>query len=234
MKTKTATLLSAVLLSAIPGAQAGEYDYLFSTGFQNSGNIPDGSLSGWSDTETLSGIAGDITSVSVTLNVTGGYNGDLYAYLNYNGNTVVLLNRVGVGTGTDPTYSFGYSGAGFNNLVLQDGAINGDIHAYGGGVGTGTYSPDGRNVSPLSSPSVLYGTSRATLNGTFGGMSPNSGWTLFIADVSAGGGQSQLTSWGLEINVPTQVPEPGTLALGGVALAGFIARQLWGRQRSRA
>ncbi|MGD0539111.1 MAG: PEP-CTERM sorting domain-containing protein, partial [Verrucomicrobiota bacterium] len=61
-----------------------------------------------------------------------------------------------------------------------------------------------------------------------------SGWTLFIADVSAGGGQSQLTSWGLEINVPTQVPEPGTLALGGVALAGFIARQLWGRQRSRA
>ena len=145
----------------------------------------------------------------MTLDLSGGYNGDLYAYLSYDGSQVVLLNRVGVGTGTDLTYSFGYAGAGFNNLVLQDGASNPDIHNYGGGLGTGIYSPDGRDVSPLASPAALLGTSRATLDGTFGGMNPNGQWTLFLADTSAGGGQTVVTSWGLDI---IAVPEPTTAA----------------------
>lgn len=212
---KTATLLSAVLLSVSLSAQAALYSNPFSSGFQNDGNIPDDNLSGWSDTRTLSGISDSITSVSVTLNLSGGYNGDLYAYLSYNGSKVVLLNRVGVGTGSEPTFSFGYSGAGFNNLVLQDGGVNGDIHTYGGGVGTGTYSADGRDVSPVVNNSAdataLYGTSRDTLNGTFGGMNANGDWTLFFADASGGGGTSQLTGWSLDII--TAVPEPVALAL---------------------
>ena len=212
---KTATLLSAVLLSVSLSAQAALYSYTFSSGFQNGGNIPDDNLSGWSDTHTLSGISDSITSVSVTLNLSGGYNGDLYAYLSYGGTKIVLLNRVGVGTGSEPTYSFGYSGAGFSSLVLQDGGVNGDIHIYGGGVGTGTYSADGRDVSPVVNNSAdataLYGTSRATLNGTFGGMNANGDWTLFFADASGGGGTSQLTGWSLDII--TAVPEPVALAL---------------------
>ena len=51
----------------------------------------------------------------------------------------------------------------------------------------------------------------------FDGHDPNGTWTFFIADVSAGGGQSQLGSWELDI---TAIPEPGAwmLALGLISL----------------
>jgi len=222
---KTATLISGALLSL--SAQAGIDT--FKGPFPNAGVVPDGNLSGWSDTETVSGSAGNIARLSVTLDLSGGYNGDLYAYLSYDGSQVVLLNRVGVGTGTDLTYSFGYAGAGFNNLVLQDGASNPDIHNYGGGLGTGIYSPDGRDVSPLASPTDLLGASRATLDGTFHGMNPNGQWTLVVADLSAGGGTSQLSSWGLDITT-FNVPEPSAMRTGlvmGLAAVGFV----WWRRR---
>ncbi len=60
-------------------------------------NIPDGNLSGWSDLHTFSGIPAVIESVTVSLNICGGYNGDLYAYLSHEGALLPLLNRVGVG-----------------------------------------------------------------------------------------------------------------------------------------
>jgi hypothetical protein len=45
-------------------------------------------------------------------------------------------------------------------------------------------------------------------------------WTLFIADVSAGGGNESVNSWELDI---TAVPEPINVALGvfGAALTLF-------------
>ncbi len=46
----------------------------------------------------------------MNLNISGGYNGDLYAYLSYGGALVPLLNRVGVGSGD----AFGYATAGMN------------------------------------------------------------------------------------------------------------------------
>lgn len=210
--------IRTLLLTGLLGVSLSTSAALYNSGFENGGLIPDGNLSGWSDTRTVSGLLPVIDSVSVTLNLSGGYNGDLYAYLSYGGSQLVLLNRVGVGTGTEPTYSFGYSGAGFTGLVLQDGAS--DIHTYGGGVGSGTYSADGRDVSPLAAPATLYGTSQDTFAGTFGGANPNGDWTLFFADVSVGGGQSQLLDWSLDI---TAVPEPTTWALGIFGgLAGLI------------
>lgn len=219
------TLLSAMLVSISLSAPAA----LYNSGFANNGYIPDGDETGWSDTRTVSGLDPTITSVSVTLNISGGYNGDIYAYLSYNGSKLILLNRVGVGTGLEPTYSSGYSGAGFSGLVLQDGAsVN--IHNYGGGVGSGTYLADGRDVDPLSSPATLNGTSQATFSGTFAGMNPNGDWTLFFADVvSSGGVQSQVASWSLDII--TAVPEPANVALAvfGVLFVGAAAgRRLWG------
>ena len=49
------------------------------SGFANGEVIPDGSLTGWSNHGPWSGI-GNISDVSVTLNLSGGWNGDLYAY----------------------------------------------------------------------------------------------------------------------------------------------------------
>src|ERR1035437_2593700 len=87
--------------------------------------IPDANPTGISSTLNVSGGLPTISDVNVTINVSGGFNGDLYAYLSHNGILVPLLNRVGSGSG-DP---FGYSTAGFSNITLDDQATaNGNIH----------------------------------------------------------------------------------------------------------
>ncbi len=110
--------------------------------------IPSDDYNGLAETITVSGMDSLLTGVSVTLDVSGGYNGDLYAYLTYDGQTITLLNRVGQGTGSNPTYTYGYADAGLN-VTLADGAANGSIHNYQtsaynlvGGQETGTFTPD--------------------------------------------------------------------------------------------
>ena len=58
--------------------------------FANGGNVPDGTSAGWSATATASGFLPSISEVSVNLSISGGFNGDLYAYLSYNEVLVVL------------------------------------------------------------------------------------------------------------------------------------------------
>ena len=195
----------------------------------NSG-IPDGDLSGWSDTRTVTTPHTSILSVSVTLTLegTGGgaFNGDYYAYLSHEGTLAVLLNRVGV---TDSN-AFGYEDNGFANLTFRDDAANGDIHLYqgvvvpsGSGSLTGIWAPDGRNVSPLS---VTDTTPRTATLGELTGLNPNGEWTLFIADAS-GGGTARLTDWSMNI-VVAAVPEPETYAaVGGALLVGFAVVRRW-------
>ena len=186
----------------------------YTSGFLNSGNIPDGNPAGWSDNRNVTDIPANLTisEVTVTFTISGGFNGDLYGYLSHDGVLIPLLNRVGQGTGSpsDLTYYTGYSDSGFNGVTLTDGAsVN--IHNYGGGVvPNGPYAPD---------------SSGATFAGTFGGLNPDGTWTLFFADLSSGGGQSELTSWSLGIT--SAVPEPVNVALGvfaGLFLLGGLAR----------
>src|SRR5580704_8944234 len=108
MKT-TNTILSATtaaLLLAGINARAGVVDL----------NIPDGNLVGVSTSTTESGLATGPITVAVTMDITGGNNGDLYGYLSYDGMIVTLLNRPGV-TGYNP---LGYTGSGFNNVTFSD------------------------------------------------------------------------------------------------------------------
>ena len=214
---KSLTLLTALILGLCASAHAALYPGATPDG----GVIQDGNLSGWSDTINISGVSGPITSVSVNLEISGGYNGDLYAYLSYNGTLIPLLNRVGVSS----TDAFG-SGASGMNITLADGGANGDIHLYSGiGMPTGTFAADGRAISPLSSPSAFDAAGTATFANTFGGMSANGDWTLFFADVSGGGGNSTVVSWSLDII--TAVPEPINVALGvfgGLFLVGTLCR----------
>ena len=117
--------------------------------------IPDNSPVGWAGTATASGFASSISSVSVNLNISGGYNGDLYAYLSYGGVLLPLLNRVGVGSSD----ALGYADSGFNITLSSAGAQN--IHFYGNyspsingsGQLTGVWQPDGRAIDPQGSPS---------------------------------------------------------------------------------
>lgn len=195
--------------------------------------IPDGDLVGVASTINIpfSSIT-QITSVSVTLQITGGFNGDFYAYLvHYLPNStaagfVTLLNRVGV-TGSDPV---GYGDSGFN--VTFD-AMGPDIHLYqgitnpGGAALTGTWGPDGRTDSPLT---VTDASARLSSLASFNGGIAAGTWTLFIADV-AGGDIGTFTSWGITIQ---GVPEPGTVAAGAFALATVVTLARRRRQPATA
>lgn len=182
---------------------------LYSTGNVNGSGtslnlaIPDANPNGITSSLLVSGAAASLTHVNVTLNVSGGYNGDLYAYLSYNGTLVTLLNRVGTGSGDAIQNSFGYSTAGFNNVTLDDAATGGNIH----------------NIqNPGSLPTVSYTADGGSL-ASFNLANPNGTWTLFFADMSAGN-TSTLEGWSLDI---TAVPEPVNVALGifgAVAAAG--------------
>jgi subtilisin-like proprotein convertase family protein len=152
--------------------------------------IPDGSPVG----VRLSGTVSDIPSgwtvsgLTVSLNVSGGYNGDLYSYIVApNGTMVVLLNQPGVAVN-----GFGAGGAGMNITLLEGASDHGSIqNETGGSVLSGSYNAVG----------TLANFNGSVADGT---------WTLFFADLSSGGGTSTLNSWSLGI---TAVPEPVTTAL---------------------
>ena len=223
---KSATLVSILVLGLCASGQAAMYTNTFSG---TAGNIPDNNLSGWSDTITVNDSSlQPIAQVRVTVNITGGFNGDLYGYLRFDNGVdpavlVPLVNRVGVTAGN----AFGYSDAGMN-VTFADSAVN-NIHFYrdvvGPGVPTGIWQPDGRAINPLSAPSAFDAATPTTFADAFNGLNQtNATWTLFFADVSGGGGQSQVVSWTLEIDA---VAEPINIALGifaGVFLIGTLCR----------
>jgi len=200
-------LISAAMVWA--GVAMGQTTNSYTIGVNQS--IPDGSASGLALSTNLSGIFGSVSQVTVGLDIGGGYNGDLYAYLaGPNGGFAVLLNRVGTTNGN----SFGYSDSGFN-ITLDDSGGNNNVHYYQNfvlpvGALTGTWASDGENIDPNSG---LTGTAASTATlASMDGTDPNGTWTLYIADLS-GGGQSTLLNWTLNI---TAVPEPGTWAMGMV------------------
>jgi subtilisin-like proprotein convertase family protein len=224
------TLLMALLVT---GATAHGALYTVKSGNLNA-SIPDGNPNGISSTLNVSIMDTVISDVNVYINVSGGANGDLYAYLSYENGSVVLLNRIGK-TSSNPygssTAGFG-SGSEWYNFKLDDAGAT-DIHGYSGGSpATGTYQADRRTADPQS---VLDTSSRGSSLGSFNGSSPNGAWTIFFADMAGGGGStpSTLVSWGLEI---TTVPEPISVALGifgGIFIVVIIARSRRVRRRLR-
>lgn len=189
----------------------------------NSGTIADGNPLGLTTSMNLSGfgLGNALQTITLSLNVSGGNNSDLYAYLSCNGQMVVVLNRIGV-SGSTP---FGNTGSGLN--VTLD-STSGNIHNTAVGLTAGgIYAADGQNISPLSSAASFNanGNGSITLNGTFANVDPNGTWTLFFADTVTGGGSETLQGWSLDL---TAVPEPVNVALGifGVVLAGtgFVRR----------
>ena len=202
--------------------------------------IPDNSTVGVSSTQTVSSALVTITGLVVTLDVTGGFNGDYYAYLVHNtgpGGTgfAVLLNRVGR-TGIN---AFGYSDNGFSSVRFNDNPLattSGDIHNYqtasnpnGSALSGGLWQSDGRNVNPNSAVDT---SPRGAFLTSFNGLDPNGTWTLYIADLSAVG-NGTFTGWGLEITGMV-VPEPGSglLALLAAGACG-VAVPAWRRRAAR-
>lgn len=177
--------------------------------------VPDGNPNGVWSSIIVNGARPAVLDVTINLNITGGYNGDLYAYLSYNGQLVPLLNRVGVNSDN----RFGADGSGMDVLLSDSAPVN--IHAAVNGFLNGNYRIDGQNLSPLS-PAANFNANGGsiTLNQTFGGINPNGTWTLFVADLVSSSGSSTVNGWTLNI---TAVPEPGIaslVVLGAIAFAG--------------
>lgn len=182
--------------------------------------IPDNDPNGISDTHNFSSSIQSITDIQITLDISGGYNGDYYAFLRHGtSGFAVLLNRVGATVGN----TSGSSDSGFS-IILNDAASL-DVHgaSAGGGTLTGIWQPDGRNIDPQLS---LDTTQRNALLNVFNGTSASGDWTLFVADTSAVG-IGTLQDWTLSV-VGTAVPEPGVaslLLLGGLTLGAFLLRR---------
>ena len=202
-------------------------------------------IGGWSGSQTISdgnpvptsynfnaqGLYSSITELTISLNISGGYNGDLYAAVSHGGVLVPLMNRVGVSSAS----SFGYGDAGFS--VVLSSASTRDLHFYMNDVGrtfsegqlTGTWGADGRDVIPGAStpPSAYDNATRLTFDSYISNIekpaaaNPNGQWTLLFADLSSGSA-STLTSWQLSV---TEAPEPVNVALmvfgGAMGLVGL-------------
>ncbi len=220
MNSKLVGFLLAVGLAA--NAQP-QFPFFFNTG---SAAIPDNDPNGYHDSRTVGGMSGVISDVSVTLSISGGYNGDLYAWLSHGGGLSVLLNRVG--RSSSSTLGYGDHGFGLDTeqvrFTLDDQAA-GDVHLYRAGPYalntdgqlTGLWQPDGRVLDPESRADLFDTAPRPDMLGVFDGLDPNGEWTLFVADQNPGD-ISTLTEWGLEITV---VPEPSTLTLAGLGAAAL-------------
>jgi subtilisin-like proprotein convertase family protein len=178
------------------------------------GAIPDGNATGISFTETITSAETSISTIKVTLNITGDFNGDLYLELRHGSAFSVLLNRPGVTAGN----SFGFSDNGYN-ITLDDDAA-GDVHfaTSGSGQVTGEWQPDARDGDPASAP-------RTSFLDAFENLDPNGQWTLFAADLQ-NTGTSQIQSWGMEL---TAIPEPHHYAFA--AGLGLIGLATWHRLR---
>jgi subtilisin-like proprotein convertase family protein len=183
--------------------------------------IPDNDATGVAYALNFGATALTISDVKISLNMSGGWNGDLYAYLAHGSDYVVLLNRVGASTsGAD-----GYGTSGLNILLepVTTHAGIADIHTVQNPASSPTaYAADGRAAyTDTSRPQTLD----VLLNGD-----PNGSWTLFFADRAAISA-STLNSWELAI---TAVPEPVGVALACFAalfLAVTLVRISWVRQR---
>jgi hypothetical protein len=76
--------------------------------------IPDNTPAGVAYAVNFGATGLNTSDISVTLNLSGGYNGDIYAYLSHGGQIAVLLNQIN-GTAA--------SGSGFN-ITLVEGTAN--------------------------------------------------------------------------------------------------------------
>ena len=207
-------LIAGVCLAASTAPGAVIVDQTFTP---SDGVIQEGNLTGqvFTGDFTAAPSGADVLDITVGLNVSGGYNGDMYAYLVApNGTTDILLNQPGVAVN-----GFGASGSGMN-ITFADNSPNG-------------------NIQNVTSSSPLTGSYQpASTLGTFNNSSANGDWRLFFADEASGGGNANVNSWSLGITVAPEPQIPAAaytglvLAVGGVCW--LMRRRPPGNQRPKS
>lgn len=172
--------------------------------------IPDNNGIGLSDTRRINSSITTITGINVHIVMSGGWAGDIYAYLSHGSGFSVLLNRSGRSLAD-------VAGSGVSDFsVLFSDEADSDIHTAIPNSGSvfGLFQPDAREADPND---ALDTSPRTAFLSSFNSLDANGDWTLYLADVSAGDTMT-LHGWSLSI---TGVPEPSSIALavaGGVVL----------------
>ena len=168
------------------------------------GPIPDNTPAGANFNFTVSGITDPVGQVSISLNLTHTFVGDLQATLiSPNGTArLVLFSRLGNRRSGNSGNSANLSGS----YIFDDTATT-DLWQTAAGLGTTQIVPTGVfRTSTAGTPLSDHGGCTTRLNLAFGGLTPaqtNGTWTLNIADV-AGGDTGTLNLALLSINPPTQ------------------------------
>ncbi len=176
--------------------------------------IPDNNMIGLADTRSvLSGIT-EISQVTLVLAFSGGWNGDLFAYLAHDSGFCVLLNR----PGRTRALPSGSPSSGLE--VLFTATATEDIHTAipASGFVTGNYQPDGRTTVQAGAFDTDPRT--ATFESFIGGRADGD-WTLFVADASLGS-TAVLESWTLTV---TGVPEPASWLLSLISVPMLLVRR---------
>jgi len=161
----------------------------------------------------VAGFSGTVASISVNLNVTHTWDGDVRVNLVApNGAILNLIN------------ARGGSGDNFVNTTIS--SASGNSLASGASPFTGTFAADaaiGVGLAPYLSTTTLWSALYGTPNGT---------WTLAVSD-HATGDQGTLTSWSITIT-PTAVPDPAvwTPATGLFNDAGLTSPYVAGTYQS--
>jgi hypothetical protein len=188
-------------------------------------SVPDGDPNGLAVARTVTSSFDSLFNLRLNLTLApepgGSWLGDLYVTLTHDSGFSVLMNRPGTRAGS----VLGY-GDEFGLSVTFSDTAAGDIHNYRSILNgshdvaltdslMGTWQPDGRDVDP----DLVDATSPRTASlGSFEGLDPNGTWTLFVADVTGGGGV-RLTGWSIEYD---PIPEPSTGWAAGGALAALL------------
>lgn len=194
------------------------------------GPIPDNTPAGANFNFTVSGITDPVGQVSISLNLTHSFVGDLQATLiSPNGTArLVLFSRLG-------NRRSGNSGnsANLSGTYIFDDIATTDLWQTAAGLGTSQTVPTGVFRTSTAGTSLSdRGGCTTRLNLAFGGLTPaqtNGTWTLNIADL-AGGDTGTLNLALLTLNPPTQTfasgfedagPTPAASTLRGSCTRAF-------------
>ena len=174
---------------------------------------------------TVAGGLGAVELVEVSIGMDHTWVGDLTIKLQSpTGTVVTLLNRPGSpapDNGTGPNGDSSNLSALFP-IMYRDSSLN-DAEAMGNTIVDSAIIGDPGNGSPAdyfpSADTATPGTFATFITEASGGS-----WTLYIGD-SATGDVGTLDKWELWITTAdsTKVPEPGTLGVLGLGLAGLAA-----------
>lgn len=169
----------------------------------------------------VSGVSGGIGNVTLTLTgVSHTYPDDLAAAVVSPAGTAVLLFS-GPGTGiraSDLTWTFDDNAAA---MLPEEGPVVSGVYK------PGLFQWD--DSFPDPGPGFNYGLTFQP----FRSENVNGQWRLFVIDSNSGDSGSIAQGWSVSFQV-SAVPEPGTICLSLMAMAGVVGSRSWRKRRAVA